>query len=64
MRRLILLFLLLSACAPPVINWPETEAPSTPPLLPGASLIPPQGSTDPGPALDARATALRTGLGL
>ena len=65
MRRLFILFLLLSACAsPPVIAWPETAAPATPALLPGTALVPPAASSDPGPALTARATDLRASLGL
>ena len=65
MPRLTLIFLLLSACAtPPVIAWPEGAAPATPDLLPTASLTPPAASEDPGPALDARAAALRSSLGL
>jgi hypothetical protein len=65
MRRPILVLLLLTACtAPPVIDWPQTEPPETPALLPGTTLVPPGASPDPGPALDARARALRLGLGL
>lgn len=65
MRRLSLVFLLLSACAsPPVIDWSDAEAPPTPDLLPGVLLVPPVQSENPGPALEARAEALRSGLGL
>ena len=65
MRPPFLLFLLLAACAgPPVIDWPQTTAPPTPALLPGAALVPPAASADPGPALAARAGDLRGSVGL
>ena len=65
MRRPLLLLILLSACVrPPVIDWPETEAPPTPALLPAEELVPPAGMADPGPALEARGAALRESLGI
>jgi hypothetical protein len=66
MRRLCLFAVLsLTACSPPpVIAWPAGPVPATPALLPASDLVPPVASTDPGPGLAARATALRASLGM
>jgi hypothetical protein len=60
-----LLALALSGCGErPVIHWPSAERPAAPALLPADQIALPPGTTDPGPALAARAAALKAGLGL
>lgn len=65
MRRLFLcLSLTLAACTPPPpVRFPAGPVSEAPGLLPLEALSAPDPSPDPGPALQARATALRTGLG-
>lgn len=66
MRRLVpILCLTLAACtSAPRIDWPTDSPPLPPPLLPVEDLAAPDGGTDPGPALAARAAAFRAGLAI
>lgn len=60
-----LLILLTAACTPrPEIAWPAESLPPPPALLPLDALHPPATGPDPGPAIQARADALRSDLGI